>query len=1073
MAINRNDDYEKLAKLLYPSIEASGNTYYGQTRRLTLDEVFNKNNGGFESHIESVRVDNPSADYGFTYDTLFCWKVGPLSGTLKVDAEYNIGTYFAIYEIVSEPVTNVNQLNSGEFNTYEYNTSCEFKEIKETDGKSPVNITEVYDGRNFYIYKDGIKNYIAVAVIDEVEVPYDENNPLKLTAVNGEVTIELQCVGTVQDWPKAVRQESYECKSPASQDQWVNFTLGTDSVVLQPGESAYFRIKYGAAKPFSINKYINFVFTTGNGGKIQANGDIRSMQFDKTEMSPYEFINLFKECDLLIKAPDLYAYTASNYCYNNMFANCTALKSPPRLELRTVAESCCGYMFYACSLLKSTPIIKVVDFSNSESCFEWMFQECSSLKNVTCYNIANGDDQTVGWLNNISLSGIFKTLSDTQWELDSDSGIPENWIRVNIEVEPTNYETDKKLTDVLITSGSNSAENGRGDITTSDTLSNMENSFDENGTHQMNIYNADRSFNQEIWGYKCFNSPVQFNNGIYGEQAKLVTTCEVKDNILDSYSEHIENIGSKLSSYTNANNISSNVTVLNTHTTVSNDDDLVVRNELGTCTSLVAGSVDYINIFNNSVNGTIIAASYNNIKKYDSDYDEYYYSEESDIILKAKSNSSYYSTIRINSSEEQEPENLIHETYIKLESNDINNGNKSYINIKPNNIYLHSSCLNIGDYNDSFKINIENYNIQTKCNILPNFNEIYNLGSDTKKWENIYCKYIHADNVADVERTVTTHKNGDNTSGDDQTIRGVKTFMDGITVNDIVTAVGNVNIMHTGDAQIGSLKFDGLYFTDLYNATQNNPPLSCFKSSVTSVGTNPHQSVAIIAGNTGNYSNAGIHLRYQSNSLDDPDNTNVRICIGNDDLLIAGYYSEFLNNGCYIPRLKTDGLVISKDNGIVDFRDGSSIRFWPDSNTQIPDSPGNLYRSTKTNAEADGKLKLSKMDGTQDQIYIAEAATHAKVNTSDSSKADCPVGSIVYAILAKDIDNSIVTIGTPFTINANQAVVAILTDSGYSFTIGSAKLPAGKYKAFSDINFTGISGWFNDPVLIQRVADDV
>ena len=53
MAINKHDDYEALAKLLYPSIEASGNVYYGQTRKLTLDEVLKRNSLGFDSHIES------------------------------------------------------------------------------------------------------------------------------------------------------------------------------------------------------------------------------------------------------------------------------------------------------------------------------------------------------------------------------------------------------------------------------------------------------------------------------------------------------------------------------------------------------------------------------------------------------------------------------------------------------------------------------------------------------------------------------------------------------------------------------------------------------------------------------------------------------------------------------------------------------------------------------------------------------------------------------------------------------------------------------------------------------------
>ena len=63
MAVHINDDYEKLAKLFYPSIEASGNVYYGQTRKLTMDEVLGKNDFGFDAHIESFRVDDDEADH--------------------------------------------------------------------------------------------------------------------------------------------------------------------------------------------------------------------------------------------------------------------------------------------------------------------------------------------------------------------------------------------------------------------------------------------------------------------------------------------------------------------------------------------------------------------------------------------------------------------------------------------------------------------------------------------------------------------------------------------------------------------------------------------------------------------------------------------------------------------------------------------------------------------------------------------------------------------------------------------------------------------------------------------------
>ena len=55
MSINNNDDYDKLARILYPSIEASGNVYYGQTRKLTMDEILGKNELNFESHIETFK----------------------------------------------------------------------------------------------------------------------------------------------------------------------------------------------------------------------------------------------------------------------------------------------------------------------------------------------------------------------------------------------------------------------------------------------------------------------------------------------------------------------------------------------------------------------------------------------------------------------------------------------------------------------------------------------------------------------------------------------------------------------------------------------------------------------------------------------------------------------------------------------------------------------------------------------------------------------------------------------------------------------------------------------------------
>mgnify|MGYP003290173387 CR=1 FL=1 len=70
MTFNPKDDYEALGKLFYPSIEASGNVYYGQTRKLALDELFKD---GFKSSV---------CYYG-TY-LYFNWSLGPLKDKISV-----------------------------------------------------------------------------------------------------------------------------------------------------------------------------------------------------------------------------------------------------------------------------------------------------------------------------------------------------------------------------------------------------------------------------------------------------------------------------------------------------------------------------------------------------------------------------------------------------------------------------------------------------------------------------------------------------------------------------------------------------------------------------------------------------------------------------------------------------------------------------------------------------------------------------------------------------------------------------------------------------------------------------
>jgi hypothetical protein len=275
MAINPKDDYESLARLLYPSIEASGNVYYGQTRKLTMDEILGKNGLGFESHIESVKVDSNSADYGFTYDSYFCWKLGSLKGSIKVilgvndktadtfpDASKIIlrtasgdtiikdntesnsramnGTAYACYMINSESKKVENNLRSGVYNTYEKEMSVQFDCICVTESDiNPADVTkpvEDIENRNFFFNYDDCRLYVKVCsgsinnhITDDsesssVDVWGLDSHTFRIKAIDGDIKVSYSVHGTnnnfIDNFRMAYRTEPNEGR-----------------VVLQPNES--------------------------------------------------------------------------------------------------------------------------------------------------------------------------------------------------------------------------------------------------------------------------------------------------------------------------------------------------------------------------------------------------------------------------------------------------------------------------------------------------------------------------------------------------------------------------------------------------------------------------------------------------------------------------------------------------------------------------------------------------------------------------------------------------------------------------------------------------------------------
>lgn len=630
MAINKHDDYEALAKLLYPSIEASGNVYYGQTRKLTLDEVLKRNSLGFDSHIESFYNKDNSR-----YDSYFCWRLGSLHGSIRVDQDHLIdgitasdfsvpfikrilyadseeiiyddkliyraapgeeyaldtsivpifGTIFAKYRLDKHSTAITNELNSGSYGSYEVDVEPVLDGIYVTDDFNPVNsIDDDISDRHFYISKENGTDYLYIQILTSE----DTGKILTFTALeDSEISLSLaQRTGVplrVVFYRVSQDDGSFTDNWESYHYDWEVAPLPSGPISLNTGRKIQFKsdITNIGHLPNNADDCLKFVI---NSGTLFVSGSCISMCHPDTDESTIDTLkdyalyglfsdvknmygtpvlpnvnklgsgcyeSMFMNCTSLtvapkIKSSDTYSHVSENdnYCYHNMFCGCVSLVSPPKVigyyetdQYYHSGVGTCDSMFLGCSSLKTSPVIRYKTL-DSYSCHN-MFYGCSSLKVIRCAAKYTESSATESWAYGVSTNGVF--IKSTANYSSGPDGIPEGWAVVTkdddyfaVHKEPDNgFRIDKHTpsdnykNDYLVTSGTDSSTNGRGYIANpyskESTIGKMERSFDENNTHPMNTYNADGSFNQEIWGYKSFNSPVKFRNGLYGEDWSIYT----------------------------------------------------------------------------------------------------------------------------------------------------------------------------------------------------------------------------------------------------------------------------------------------------------------------------------------------------------------------------------------------------------------------------------------------------------------------------------------------------------------------------------------------------------------------
>ncbi len=173
------------------------------------------------------------------------------------------------------------------------------------------------------------------------------------------------------------------------------------------------------------------------GGTANANIDIdpdSPLILPATTLATKCYMNMFRNCTSLTRAPQFRVeVTASGCCYN-MFRQCSNLVDVSGIELpaQTLSEDCYRELFRQCTKLTTAPVLPARTLV--KSCYRQMFSACSALTSVTCLATdISAEDCTNNWMgdvpNNQTVPRTFYVASEEMKSIwsRSISGILSNW----------------------------------------------------------------------------------------------------------------------------------------------------------------------------------------------------------------------------------------------------------------------------------------------------------------------------------------------------------------------------------------------------------------------------------------------------------------------------------------------------------------------------------------------------------------------------------------------------------------------------------------------------------------------
>lgn len=511
-----NLEYKKLMSLIYPSVEASGNVYYGQTRKLISDAYLDSNNPGFNSHIDSF------TDSDGNYKSYFCWKLGPLFNKVDITdifvdgivyipgsgddldpsaqpvwmyadqviqpRNFNEVSIFMRYNLLVGDYTpdtssnfyynDYNNVGSGYFKTYFKDINIQpDKLIVVPDSNTPITTSTVsseflVDTANKQLYIRLFKTPLAylTKVDNDFQCIDALNVPLTIKVVDESLT-KINITNSTSSDITIYYRTSYS---------------GSNFITRVINGSNTFSLLYGDDNPFGSFiqlKCDNQKIKISADGKFEAYGNIMSLVSSTG----------FADIDTL----------PSNTDFSYMFNNQQIVKAP-LLPARDRESGCIlDFMFHDCPFLTgdillaskqeyhATLMFGIGNYISAEPLNLFVYADGTIYNSMLYENDRRKLLSTVIYVKDNAI----KQSNDTDVMNSLDTYIKDH-------TSINKFESNDYLVDYIVSSGGKSPIS---DLMDRDTAS----------TYEMNKYNYDGSYNQEIWGYKKFNGPVLFSNNLY------------------------------------------------------------------------------------------------------------------------------------------------------------------------------------------------------------------------------------------------------------------------------------------------------------------------------------------------------------------------------------------------------------------------------------------------------------------------------------------------------------------------------------------------------------------------------